>query len=221
MKKRTKIVIVDDHELMRRGLRETLSECAEFQVVGEGGSVAEALQLVKDQAPDILLLDVNMPGNGITILKMLQNFEIIPKAIMFTIYENVANVRECMSNGASAYVLKGVGSDELIEVIKMVEKGKKYVCPELAAKFLSDPIHSKTPTLALGADTLTARELEILDLIARGESNFAISESLKLSVATVKHYITPLFRKLGVRNRTEAALKSLGFAEQPTRVDQN
>jgi two-component system, NarL family, nitrate/nitrite response regulator NarL len=199
MKKRTKIVIVDDHELMRRGLRDTLSECAEFQVVGEGGSVDEALQLVKELSPDILLLDVNMPGNGI--------------------YENVANVRECMSNGASAYVLKGVGSDELIEVIKMVENGKKYVCPELAAKLLSDPIHSKTPTLALGAETLTTRELEILDLIARGESNSAISESLKLSEATVKHYITPLFRKLGVKNRTEAALKSLGFAEQPTRVD--
>jgi two-component system, NarL family, nitrate/nitrite response regulator NarL len=214
VKRKTRIAIVDDHELMRRGLRETLSECAEFQVVGEGGTVEEALQLVKDLAPDIILLDVNMPGNGISVVRQLDSFVTKPKAIMFTVYEDLANVRECMSSGAYGYILKGVASDELISIIKMVERGKKYVCPELAAKFLSAPAHGKNDKLVPGATTLTQRELQILDLIARGESNSAISKNLKLSEATVKHYITPLFRKLGVRNRTEAALKSLGITEQ-------
>jgi two-component system, NarL family, nitrate/nitrite response regulator NarL len=203
-----KIVIVDDHELMRRGLRETLTEQSDFKIVGEGGSVEDALQLVADHKPDIILLDVNMPGNGVTVVRHLNNFKTKPKAIMFTIYENLSNVRECMANGAFGYVLKGIGGDELVAIVRTVHSGKKYVSPELAAKFLSEPIlnEGELPRAQITRSTLTEREIQILELIGKGKSNSEISQALNLSEATVKHYITPLFRKLGVKNRTEAAL---------------
>jgi two-component system, NarL family, nitrate/nitrite response regulator NarL len=212
-----RIVIVDDHELMRRGLRETLTEQSDFEIVGEGGSVEDALQLVSDHHPDIILLDVNMPGNGVAVVKLLNNFKIKPKAIMFTIYENLSNVRECMTNGAHGYALKGIGGDELVAIVRMVHSGKKYVCPELAAKFLSEPVYGEgelpqeTQRTELANSRLTEREMQILELIAKGKSNIEISQALDLSEATVKHYITPLFRKLGVKNRTEAALSLTGY----------
>lgn len=211
-----RIVIVDDHELMRRGLRETLSEQSDFEIVGEGGSVEDALQLVADYHPDIILLDVNMPGNGVAVVRLLNNFEVKPKAIMFTIYENLSNVRESMSNGAYGYVLKGIGGDELVAIVRTVHSGKKYVCPELGARLLSEPISNddespqKTQRAEMAKSRLTEREMQILELIGKGKSNIEISQALELSEATVKHYITPLFRKLGVKNRTEAALSLTG-----------
>lgn len=207
-----RIVIVDDHELMRRGLRETLSEQSDFEIVGEGGSVEDALRLAADHHPDIILLDVNMPGNGVAVVRLLNNFEMKPKAIMFTIYENLSNVRECMSNGAYGYVLKGIGGDELVAIVRTVHSGKKYVSPELGARLFSEPISNedespqKTQRAEMAKSRLTEREMQILELIAKGKSNIEISQALELSEATVKHYITPLFRKLGVKNRTEAAL---------------
>lgn len=207
-----RIVIVDDHELMRRGLRETLSEQSDFEIVGEGGSVEDALQLVADHHPDIILLDVNMPGNGVAVVRLLNNFEIKPKAVMFTIYENLSNVRECMSNGAYGYVLKGIGGDELVAIVRTVHSGKKYVSPELGARLFSEPISNddespqKIQRAEMAKSRLTEREMQILELIGKGKSNIEISQALELSEATVKHYITPLFRKLGVKNRTEAAL---------------
>jgi two-component system, NarL family, nitrate/nitrite response regulator NarL len=215
--KNIRIVIVDDHELMRRGLRETLTEQSDFEIVGEGGSVEDALQLVADHQPDIILLDVNMPGNGVAVVRLLNNFKIKPRAIMFTIYENLSNVRECMTNGAYGYVLKGIGGDELVAIVRTVHSGKKYVCPELAAKFLSEPysFEDGSPKEIQRADLvssrLTEREVQILELIGKGKSNIEISQALELSEATVKHYITPLFRKLGVKNRTEAALSLTSY----------
>jgi two-component system, NarL family, nitrate/nitrite response regulator NarL len=212
-----RIVIVDDHELMRRGLRETLTEQSDFEIVGEGGSVEDALQLVADHQPDIILLDVNMPGNGVAVVRLLNNFKIKPKAIMFTIYENLSNVRECMTNGAYGYALKGIGGDELVAIVRTVHSGKKYVCPELAAKFLSEPFSfedgspKENQRAELVRSRLTEREVQILELIGKGKSNIEISQALELSEATVKHYITPLFRKLGVKNRTEAALSLTSY----------
>jgi two-component system, NarL family, nitrate/nitrite response regulator NarL len=217
MPAKIKIAIVDDHELMRRGLRETLSEHSEFDLVGEGGNVEEALQLAANFKPDIMLVDINMPGNGIAVVKLLNSFEQRPKVIMLTVYENMVNVRDAMSNGAYGYILKGVPGDELIAIIRSVNEGKKYVSPELAARLLSETPQSEidqlqgVPQQISDLSTLTDREMQILELIGQGTSNHDISKKLQLSEATVKHYITPLFRKLGVKNRTEAAIKANSY----------
>jgi two-component system, NarL family, nitrate/nitrite response regulator NarL len=214
MTTKIKIAIVDDHELLRRGLRETLAEYPEFEVVGEGGNVEEALQLATNFKPDIMLVDINMPGNGIAVVKLLNSFEQRPKVIMLTVYENMANVRDTMSNGAYGYILKGVAGDELIAIIRSVSEGKKYVSPELAARLLSEARQSESgqsqdaSQQISNLSTLTEREMQIFELIGLGTSNQDISKKLQLSEATIKHYITPLFRKLGVKNRTEAAIKA-------------
>jgi two-component system, NarL family, nitrate/nitrite response regulator NarL len=211
MNRKIKIAVVDGHELMRRGIRQSLSELSDFEFVGEGENSEDALQLAIDEQPDILLLDMNMQGDCIALIKLLQNLVPRPKAIMLTVDEDLNNLRDCMTSGAHGYVLKGVGARELVSIIQTVYAGGKYVSPDLAARLLADPSNDTAVKLTnriSDLTTLTQREKQILELIGKGESNANISKVLQLSEATVKHYITPMFRKLGVRNRTEAALKA-------------
>lgn len=208
MANRIKIALIDDHVLVRRGLRETLGECREFEVVGEGATADEAVSIVESTRPDIILLDVNMPGGGLTAVDRITKLKNNPKILMLTVYDNLANVRAAMTGGASGYVLKGVGGDELVNIIKSVYAGGKHISPELAVKLFSETVNQDelTPSNSSRYALLTKREMQILKLIQLGFPNADIAKKLKLSEATVKHYITPLFRKLSVRNRTEAAL---------------
>lgn len=208
MANRIRIALFDDHVLVRRGLRETLGECREFEVVGEGATADEAVSLVQSSSPDVILLDVNMPGGGLTAADRITKLKKKTKILMLTVYDNLANVRSAMTSGASGYVLKGVGGDELVAIIKSVCAGGKYVAPELAARLFSEDETGGelAPNLIQRYSLLTRRERQILELIRKGFPNADIAKKLKLSEATVKHYITPLFRKLSVRNRTEAAL---------------
>jgi two-component system, NarL family, nitrate/nitrite response regulator NarL len=208
MANRIRIAFVDDHDLIRRGLRETLGECIDFEIVGEGENAEEALEIAQSVSPDVMLIDVNMPGNGLTAVERIVKLNRSTKILILSVYDNLENVRSAMMSGASGYVLKGVIGDDLVSIIKRVHAGSKHVAPELAAKLFSE-IDSNTES-APKADSyyslLTRREKQILALIQKGLPNADIAKKLKLSEATVKHYITPMFRKLAVKNRTEAAL---------------
>ncbi len=201
------VVVVDDHELLRRGIRETLKEHPGFKIVGEGSSADEAVVLVSRLRPDILLLDVSLPGDGVVAAEKIKHTRSTTKIIMLTIYENRATVKAALNAGADGYVLKGVDGNDLVTIIKTCLKGERHVSPELAARLLTDenldqPIAPATPQWS----TLSSRERQILDLVALGHNNSEIAKELKLTENTIKHYITPMFLKLGVRNRTEAAL---------------
>jgi two-component system nitrate/nitrite response regulator NarL len=208
MADRVRIAIVDDHVLLRRGLRETLEECLDFEVVGEGTNADEAVSIARSMRPDVIILDVNMPGGGLAAVERIAKLPQSTKSLMLTVYDNLENVRKAMTSGASGYVLKGVSGDELVAIIKSVYAGGKHVAPELAVKLFSETsgqeglLTNNSGRYAL----LTKREKQILELIQKGFTNANIAMRLKLSEATVKHYITPLFKKLSVRNRTEAAL---------------
>lgn len=208
MANRIKIALVDDHILLRRGLRETLGECRDFEVVGEGASADDAVSIARSTRPDVILLDVNMPGGGLAAVERIVKLQQTTKILMLSVYDNLANVRAAMMSGASGYVLKGVSGDELVAIIKSVYAGGKHVAPELAVKLFSEAENREelTPNDARRHKLLTKREKQILELIQKGFPNADIAKKLRLSEATVKHYITPLFRKLSVRNRTEAAL---------------
>ncbi len=212
--KRITIAIVDDHALMRRGLRETLEECRDLRIIGEGNNAEDAMEIVRTLSPDIILLDINMPGSGVSVVEFIHKSKSPVKALMLTVSDNIANVRSTMSNGAHGYVLKGVSGEELVSVVRAVHGGQKFVSPELAAKLFSEnPGNGQGKQSTQRPDdirlsTLTTRERQIFSLIGMGANNLEIAQKLKLSEFTVKHYITPLFRKLGVRNRTEAALKA-------------
>jgi two-component system, NarL family, nitrate/nitrite response regulator NarL len=211
-----RIAIIDDHELMRRGLRETFNDHPGFEVLGEGENAADAVELARAHQPDIMLLDINMPGGGIEALEPILAVSPSTKPLMLTVYDNMANVRTAMGKGAYGYVLKGIDGVELVNIVRSVQKGHKYVGPELAAKLLAEPDqteHANGSVAASGVEnmmfsTLTKRERQILELIAVGSNNADIARQLELSEQTVKHYITPLFRKLNVRNRTEASIKA-------------
>jgi two-component system, NarL family, nitrate/nitrite response regulator NarL len=213
-----KVLLVDDHPLLRRGLRETLTEQGDFEIVGEGASADDAVALAQTVACDVIVIDVNMPGDGLTAVEKINRIKDAPKILVLSVFDNMANVRSAMENGASGYVLKGIEGDELGRILKVLHDGKKHVEPELAAKLLSgnaddvavQPVRttSDLPMLAL----LTKRERQIFDLMSKGMSNRSIAKKLRLGEETIKHYNTQMFSKLGVSNRTEAALLAVGRA---------
>lgn len=207
-----KVAIVDDHSLLRRGLREALSEQGDFDIVDEGATADDAVEISSRLASDIIILDVNMPGDGISAVSRINAIPNAPKILVLSVFDNMNNVRSAMAHGAYGYVLKGIEGDELASILRGIHAGRKHVGPELAAKLLAQD--DQFPEVMSGTpghkgdqlSNLTKRELQILELIGKGLSNLDIAKKLKLREETVKHYNTPLFRKLGVRNRTEAAL---------------
>jgi DNA-binding NarL/FixJ family response regulator len=207
--KLTRIVIVDDHALFREGLATILSAEDDLEVVGQGGSADEAIHLAKDLSPDIILLDLDMPGGGLKAAKVISTEMGETKIVVLTASEEDNNLINSLKIGADAYILKGVAARELLRILRMVIDGESYVPPALAASMLLEMNMSKTnpkKEVENPIDSLTGREKEILEGIASGLSNKEIGQKLFLSEKTVKHYITIILQKLQVRNRVEAAL---------------
>lgn len=205
----TRIVIVDDHALFRDGLATILDAEDDLEVVGQGGSAEEAIQLSKNLTPDIILLDLDMPGGGLNAASVISNENSKTKIVVLTASEEDNNLLNALKIGAHAYILKGVAARELLRILRMVIDGENYVPPALATSMLLEMNMSKTrprKDIQNPIDSLTGREKEILEGIAQGLSNKEIGDKLFLSEKTVKHYITITLQKLQVRNRVEAAL---------------
>jgi len=208
MADKIQIAVVDDHPLFRDGVVLVLSGHEAFDVVAEGASAEDAVRIADNMLPDVILLDVSMPGGGIRAAgEIFKRWPII-KIIMLTVSEDEEDVSAALKAGARGYVLKGIGGTELIETIKTIHRGEAYVSPALAARLLTDYRSggSRGPSPADDFDSLSAREEQILNLLAKGMSNKEIGLDLNLSEKTVKHYMTNILQKLQVRNRVEAAL---------------
>ncbi len=206
------IVVADDHPLLREGVVLSLIEHGSFSVVAQAGSAEEAVAKVGAHMPDIVLLDVSMPGSGLkAAAQIAARFPAI-KIVMLTISEADDDLLAALWAGARGYVLKGVSAAELIEVLQGVASGGSYVPPALAARVLSS-LQERGAREGVDAEVLAPREAEILRLVATGRSNKEIARDLDLQEKTVKHYMTNILAKLQVRNRVEAALKArdLGY----------
>ena len=202
-----RIVIVDDHPLFRDGVVRTINETDHMEVVGEGGSADEAYELAGNMMPDIICLDISMPGGGIDAAQRINAAYPAVRIMMLTVSEDDEDVSAALSAGASGYLLKGVGASQLVDVLGVIASGESYVSPDLAARLLS--VAKKAPPTEATPnpiDTLTRREEQILELVARGLSNKEVGKELDLQEKTVKHYMTNILQKLHVRNRVEAAL---------------
>lgn len=200
-----RIVIVDDHPLFREGVAATLSAEPELEVIGEGGTAEDALHLSTTLLPDVMLLDLNLPGGGLQAARAVTAACPVTKIVMLTFSEEEADVLQSLKAGARGYILKGVSGRELRRIVKAVQAGEVYITPTLAAGVLvemASPGRSQHNPL----NELTPRERQILEGVASGRSNKEIARNLELTEKTVKHYMTNILQKLQVRNRVEAAL---------------
>lgn len=201
------IAVVDDHPLFREGVTRSLEERG-CSIIAEGASAADALRIVVEHRPDILLLDVSLPGGGLAALEHIRQRQPDQKVVMLTVSEHSDDVLLALKLGAQGYVLKGVGSAALADVLASVSSGARYVAPSLSAEILARPFevkvaHDRDQEVLHG---LTGREHDVMVHLSQGLSNKMIARRLGLQEKTIKHHITKIFEKLGVTNRTEAAL---------------
>lgn len=209
MSDRIRIVVADDHPLLRGGVVRSLVESGRFEVLAEAGSAAEAISAVEAHLPDIALLDISMPGSGLTAAAEIARRFPAVSVVMLTVSESDDDVLTALKSGARGYVLKGVSAEQLVETLQNVASGGSYVSPSLAARVLATMQGRGTEAGQLPeGEALTPREAEILRLLATGKSNKEIARDLGLQEKTVKHYMTNILQKLQVRNRVEAALKA-------------
>jgi DNA-binding NarL/FixJ family response regulator len=205
MKPRIRVLIVDDHAVVREGLNLFLGEESdEIDVVGEAADGVEAVEAAKRLKPDVVLMDVLMPRrNGIEALREMAAAGLGSRVLMLTTFSEDTQVHDAIQAGAIGYLLKDVSRPDLLAAIRAAADGKPTLHPEAQARLMRKLTSQPEPS---PLDELTDRERDVLRLIARGSSNKAIAKTLFLSVGTVKGYVSAILAKLGVTDRTQAAL---------------
>jgi len=206
--KRIAVMLVDDHKLLRQGLKQILELEEDIDVVAQAGNGEEAIEKAQQYNPDVILLDINMPKvNGIETLRRLKDLGINSKVIMLTIYDDREYLFETMKIGANGYVLKDSDADSLIKAIKDVKRGKTYIQPSIAS-VLVEELNEKTKKDGDYAkiESLTKREYEVLTLVAEGLNNKEIANRLYISEKTVKNHVSNIFKKIKVNDRIQAAI---------------
>lgn len=203
-----RVIVVDDHPLFLSGVIQTLEAQSDISVVGKGCNATDALSLAVDNLPDVILLDVSMPGGGITAAKSIALACPVVRIGMLTVSESDDDVIQSLQAGAHGYILKGIGGGELVDVVRALHAGDLYVSPSLAAQLLTDSKKAIQSNHCENdrSDELTPREEQILEGIAQGLSNREIGDKLNIAEKTVKNYVTNVLQKLHVRNRVEAAM---------------
>lgn len=196
----TRLLIVDDHAVVRRGLRSVLESCLDFSVVAEAADGEEALHLAAKHRPDIVLLDLNLPGgSGLDVIpELLAGDEDRPAIVVLTVHADDDIVLKAVTAGASGYVLKHASAEELVQAIRRVAAGGHYFDDIVMKTLLRQTRQEKEPQL------LTEHELRVLQLVAEGLTNKEIAHGLFLSADTVKSHLETIYRKLGVSHRAHA-----------------
>jgi two-component system, NarL family, response regulator len=195
-----RILIVDDHPVVRAGLTSMLSMQAELQVMGSASSGEEALVIIQRDAPDVVLLDLRMPGlNGIDMLIAAKKSGSQVRAIILTSYETDEDIYRAVQAGAQGYLLKDTPFKEMLEAIRNVNAGKRYIPRQIAQRLAERMMRTE----------LTARELEILKMLAKGPTNKQIGHALGISDYTVRNHVNSIIEKLEVSDRTEAATTAI------------
>ena len=219
MAKQFTVAVIDDHPVVRKGIVQTFAEEGDFKVLAEGACADDATRIAAEVRPDIIVLDVNMPGGGVEAATVICREHPGAKVMMLSIREDLAVVRAALKAGALGYVSKGVSAADLIASARTVLAGSHSISAGLAARLILGDEERSLNTVQLPPavlQSLTSRERELLDLVGEGMSNQMIAQRTGLSENTIKHYMTSLLTKLGVRNRTEAALLVRGLGKSAT-----
>jgi DNA-binding NarL/FixJ family response regulator len=203
-----RILIVDDHPVVREGLAGMISTQGDMRVVGEAGNGVEALRLAQSQLPDLILMDLQMPNlDGAAAIRQIRKEQPDCRILVLTAFDSDERILHSIEAGAQGYLLKGVPRDGLFRAIRVVAEGGSLLQPSVAAKLLNrvGQMLKQEET----AEHLTDREMEVLRLLARGNRNKEIAEALIISERTVKFHVGVIFQKLGVTNRAEAVSKAI------------
>ena len=197
------IVLADDHGVLRAGLRALLNAEDDLEVVGEAATGDEVLRVAADLQPDIVLLDLNMPGpGGIEVTRRLREQLPETRVLVLTVHEDEGLLREAIDSGASGYIIKRAVESELINAIRAVARGEMYIHPSMTRALLQEPAQ-RTRTPSGAHESLTPRETDVLRLIVRGYTNRQAAEELGLSVRTVETHRANLMGKLALESRVE------------------
>ncbi|MGM0563193.1 MAG: response regulator [Pseudomonadota bacterium] len=204
-----RVVIVDDQTLVRSGIASLLGMSDKVEVVGEAGDGESALYLIPQLSPDVVLMDIRMPGlSGLDVIRRLQaDGEEVPRTILLTTFEDQDSLQQAIRLGAKGYLLKDVTLDNLLASLELVMAGQSVFDHRINHNARSVSAASATETSLGDAYDLTAREINILELMAEGASNKEIASRLDLKMGTVKNYVSSVLLKLGVRDRTQAVIK--------------
>ncbi len=209
MKDKTiKVVIADDHALIREGIKQILELESDIAVIGQAGDGEEAFNMAMELNPDIILLDINMPKlNGIETLRKFKDMGIKSKVIILTIHEDKEYILKTLKLGANGYMLKDSSADSLIKGIRDVAKGEKYIQPSVADLVSRSSNYDEYFNVSIDKiNSLTKREYEVLILIAEGLNNKDIADRLYISEKTVKNHVSNIFKKLDLNDRVQAAI---------------
>lgn len=202
------IAIVDDHPFYREGVMRALQKARGVRIVGTGGSADDAIRIVAEQKPDILLLDIGLPGGGIEAARAIQaSSPERTRIIILTGSDDSADVAAAFQGGVRGYLLKGADSTELLQAIRSVHQGDTFITPMLWSRVMAQSVAQQQASPSL---ELSARERQMLDLACTGLTNGEIATRLNLALPTVKNAMSRIFDKLGVRNRAEAIAMNVG-----------
>lgn len=197
----TRVVLVDDHPAMRAGVRGVLEKASDISVVGEASTGEQALVVLHDTDPDVVLLDIQLPDvDGISLLGSIRNLGSGVKIVMFSCQTDETSVRLAVDGGASGYLTKSAGPRELVEAVRMVRRGQVALSPDVATHLVS-AIRGQRRA---GEPVLTVREREVWRAVSQGQTNAQIASTLFLSEHTVKFHVHNLLQKLGLKTRAEA-----------------
>ncbi len=198
-----RVFLVDDHEVVRRGVRDLLDMDPQLEVVGEAGNVEEALRRVGPARPDVAVLDVRLPdGNGVELCRDLRSQDPDLRCVILTSFGDDEALFDAIMAGASAYVLKQVRGSDLVDAVRRVGMGQSLLDPALTARVLE---RIRTEQTGTEEEKLTPQERRILELLGEGLSNKEIAARIHLAEKTVRNYVSNLLSKLGMQRRTEAA----------------
>lgn len=209
MKDKTiKVIIADDHALIREGIKQILELESDIAVIGQAGDGEEAYNMTMELNPDIVLLDINMPRlNGIETLRRFKDMGVKSKVIILTIHEDKEYILKTLKLGANGYMLKDSNADSLIKGIRDVAKGEKYIQPSVADLVSRSSNYDEYLNVSIDKiNSLTKREYEVLILIAEGLNNKDIADKLYISEKTVKNHVSNIFKKLDLNDRVQAAI---------------
>lgn len=198
----TRVFLVDDHEIVRNGVAALINAERDLEVVGEAGTLKQALPRIAAVSPDVAVLDVRLPdGSGIDLCREIRSSHPDVACLILTAYDDDEASRTAVLAGAAGYVLKDIRGQGLLESIRRVAKGERLVAPAVSQRVVEQAAAASGPT-----DALSLRERQILELIADGLTNRQIGEHLELAEKTVKNYVSGLLAKLGMERRTQAAV---------------